>query len=1108
MFLESRVYQGSSGRVYPLPFIERIEHEPVQRGWQAVHLENEYLRVMILPELGGRIHVGLDKTNGYDFFYRQNVIKPALVGLAGPWISGGVEFNWPQHHRPATYMPVEVVREEHADGSVTVWCSDHDPLERLKGTHGICLHPGKASIELKVRLYNRTPFTQTFLWWANMAVQVHEEYQSFFPPDVRHVADHAKRATSTFPFCSGSYYGIDFAARQICGIPAEQLSPQFRPRGDYPPNDLSWYANIPVPTSYMALGSEGDFFGGYDHRKGAGVVHVANHHIAPGKKQWTWGNSEFGYSWDRNLTDHDGPYIELMAGVYTDNQPDFSFLAPGETKTFNQYWYPIQKMGVPTKANRHAALRFELSDDKAVARLGLCVCEEYMEATVGLSCLSASGDAISLREWKTNLIPGQSFSASADVPPEVIAEDFSIEVHGNGGHEIISYLASEFDRKDTSTPQPAVEPSQPPDVANNEELYLIGQHLAQYRHATRSPVPYWKEAIRRDSGDSRANDALGLWHLRRGEFSVAEKFFRVAIARSTKRNQNPIDGEAFYNLGLSLRYQGRNKEAYDALYKAVWNYATRSCAYHALAELDAARGLWSVALEHLTVALRTNSENLNARNLGVVLLRKLGRDREAAEWLQQTLACDPTDGWAGYLSGVSQPVNNQMALDLTFDYARAGLYAEGCGALERADLRASDGSVPMVCYSLAYFSEKSNDERAVHRWLQQAKEASPDFCFPNRLEEMCILQWAAERDHSDSKVRHYLGNFLYDRRRYEEAIEQWEASVRIQPALASAWRNLGIAYFNVQGHSQKALAAFDRAYRLDETDARVFYERDQLRKRAGVLPGERLAEFEGRVGLIASRDDLAVEVAALYNQERQHEKARYVLTSRKFQPWEGGEGLALAQHVRTYIALGRKALSKGDPEEAKTLFRAALTSPLNLGEAKHPLANQSNIYYWLGIACDRLEEADNAQTSWTHAASFQGDFQEMSVKVFSEMSYYGALALAKLGRKAESEEVLRGLLSYAVDLAKAVPIVDYFATSLPAMLLFNEDPVRRNMIQARFLQAQAKTGLGKSAEGVALVQGVLQLDPNHGLAADLLEEIECITSLYECMGADAAARRS
>jgi hypothetical protein len=159
MFLEKRVYQGSSGKVYPLPFTDRISEKAVDRKWKAVWIENEFLRLMILPELGGRVHVAQDKTNGYDFIYRQSVIKPALVGRAGPWISGGIEFNWPQHHRPATFLPVDFEIEEHADGSKTVWCGDHDPMCRMKGMHGICLHPGKAVVELKVRAPERRPKT-------------------------------------------------------------------------------------------------------------------------------------------------------------------------------------------------------------------------------------------------------------------------------------------------------------------------------------------------------------------------------------------------------------------------------------------------------------------------------------------------------------------------------------------------------------------------------------------------------------------------------------------------------------------------------------------------------------------------------------------------------------------------------------------------------------------------------------------------------------------------------------------------------------------------------------------------------------------------------------
>ena len=239
----------------------------VDRAWKAVWLENDYLRVMVLPEIGGRIHVAQDKTNDYDFIYRQTVIKPALVGLAGPWVSGGVEFNWPQHHRPATFLPVEYFVEEHADGAQTVWLSDHDPLQRMKGMHGVCLHPDRSSLELKVRIYNRTPLVQTFLWWANAATRVHEGYQSFFPPDVDYVADHAGRAMSRYPLCEGSYYGIDYAARARDGVPAGEHPPSsFRPivaeraRFATPPTIFPGMRTSPCPRRTCAWALRGGLF--------------------------------------------------------------------------------------------------------------------------------------------------------------------------------------------------------------------------------------------------------------------------------------------------------------------------------------------------------------------------------------------------------------------------------------------------------------------------------------------------------------------------------------------------------------------------------------------------------------------------------------------------------------------------------------------------------------------------------------------------------------------------------------------------------------------------------------------------------------------------------
>jgi tetratricopeptide (TPR) repeat protein len=1087
MFLEKRVYQGSSGRVYPLPFYGRISEKKSDRTWRAIFLENAFLKVMILPEIGGRIHATTDKTNGYDIFYRQNVIKPALVGLAGPWASGGVEFNWPQHHRPATFMPVDFEIEKHADGSVTVWLSDHDPMARMKGMHGVCLHPDRSYLQLKVRAYNRTPMTQSFLWWANVATRVHEQYQSFFPPDVHYIADHAKRAMSDYPLCHGHYYGVDYAARAKDGVPAAEIPADFVPphcrskeaaKGlpSYAPNDLSWYANIPVPTSYMCMGSTEDFFGGYDHAKQAGLVHIANHYIAPGKKQWTWGNHEFGYAWDRNLTDTDGPYIELMAGVYTDNQPDFAFLQPGETKTWSQYWYPIRAIGPAQHANLDVAL--SLHADAKSARLGVSVTAVIPGAVVELMAKGKLIYSVTLE-----LSPAKPLVESVKLPAGTQETDLRLSVRNADGLEIIAYQPKK--QVKTPVPPPATEPPPPAEIASTDELYITGLHLEQYRHATRCPTLYWREALRRDPLDSRCNNALGLWHFRRGEFTQAETCFRTAVERLTRRNPNPYDGEPYYNLGLTLRHLGRDTEAYAALYKSAWNMAWQAAAYHALAELDAKKGEWGTALQHLDLALRLNTDNLRARSLKAIVLRRLNRATESETLINETLALDPLDWWARLLKGEALTCDTQTRLDLVLDHARAGLYPEALQLLSGATPESFSGTAPLVHYYAAWLYEQTGDVKSAARLRKLAVAASPDYCFPARLEEIAILKSAIAANPKDARAPYYLGNLFYDRRRHAEAIACWEQAVKGEPRNAVAWRNLGIGYFNILHAPKKARAAYDRAIAANPKDARLVYERDQLWKRLGEKPQKRIRELAKRLPLVKSRDDLSVEYCALLNQTGHHADALKIVATRQFQPWEGGEGMAMGQHVRTHLMLGRAALGKGAADTAQRHFAAALASPCNLGESKHLLSNQSDIHYWLGCAEYALGNRDSATFHWMAAATFKGDFQEMSVRAFSEMTYYSALSWEKLGEKAKAKKLLKDLLSYAKGLSKSKAKIDYFATSLPTMLLFDDDLQFRQETTALFLEAQARLGLGETAAAKKLLAEVLKRDPNHALASDL-----------------------
>lgn len=1066
MYLDKRVYQGSTGKVYPLPFIDRVSSQRVDKVYEAIHLENEFVYLMILPEIGGRIHIGYDKKANYDFFYRQEVIKPALVGLAGPWISGGVEFNWPQHHRPATYMPCAWEIQKGPDDSITVWLSDHDPMTHMKGMHGVCLRPDSTLIELKAQLFNRTPFVQTFLWWANVAARVHEGYQSFFPPDVSFVADHAKRAMSAFPACQTSYYGVQYGRRVSEGIPAEQWPASYPPQASYGPNRLDWYANIPVPTSYMVVSTQHGFFGGYDHHADAGFIHVADRHISPGKKQWTWGNHEFGYAWDRSLTDEGGPYVELMAGVYTDNQPDFSFLAPYETKTFSQFWAPIREIGPVIAASDLLALG--LKEGEKGWQIGLQSTSLLLDVMVEVELLQTS-----IIE-KLELRPGEPCFIHAE------GEILGVWVRAEGRH-VLEYQRPD-DSIDPDLPSPATEPPPASEIVGNDELYLTGLHLDQYRHATRSPEPYWEEALRRDPGDSRCLTALGKRRLGQGLYLEAEALLKRAISRLTFRNPNPQNGEAFYHLGLTLEHLGRDEEAGASYRKAAWNFEWKAAGLYRSALICCRKGNLKGALALLDEAMDSMGWHPNALCAKAQVLRRLGRETEAEELIVWLLKRDPLNVWALFLASETDlsmgeklrsalGSDSQRWIDLSLDLRES---AGGSGSV-----LVQSPMTPMVSALLKHWGFSGETGRTVQ----------PGH-FPSRLEELDILMNAFETGKCSSEEARLLGFLLYDKKRPLEAVEAWKRALELDPADGLSWRCLGIAFYNVLGDSQAARDAYERAFLARPNDARVLYERDQLWKKCGESPEKRLAELESREDLVSSRDDLSIEHASLLCQVGEPESALKALLARRFSPWEGGEGAALGLHDRCSLILAAQEMVEGRCKDAVLRLEQALTPPVSLGESRHVLANASEIWLAYGDALKGCGRSEEAAEWWRKAADFEGDFQEMAVMAWSELSFFKGIALRRLGREQEAKDLFAGLEAHADHLESSPAKTDYFATSLPTLLLFDDDLQERQTQRARLMRAMAWIGLGRNREAVEVLQSLLTKDPSHARACDLLRGLD------------------
>lgn len=1055
LFFEKRVYQGSCGKVYPLPFIDKVYQDvrPEEVSYQSARLENEYVRLVMLPEIGGRIFLGQDKVNeDYDFFYRQDVIKPALVGLAGPWISGGVEFNWPQHHRPGTYLPTDVSIERGEDGSGTVWMSELDPLNRLKGMHGIRLRPGSSLVELRARLYNRTPLTHTFLWWANVAARVHDNFQSFFPPDVNYVADHAVRAQSSFPIAENSYYGVDYANRSGA-------------------NDLSLYRNIPVPTSYMVCQTDFSFFGGYDYDKQGGFVHVANRHISPGKKQWTWGNHEFGWAWDRELTDHNGPYVELMAGVYTDNQPDFTYLLPYETKTFSQYWWPYKKIGPLQEANVVAGIRLVVEADRSI-HLGLVVSERLEAAKIVLK-----DNDVTLLEKTVSVSPDTPWVDESLRFEGEHTSSLCLWVFNADGKAVIGYRPVD---KRLARPrrEVATEPPMPEDIDNQETLYLTGEHLELYRHPTRYPEAYWEAALSRDPADLRSNIALGRKKLYQGCFEAATGYFKTAIDRLTFRHPNPETGQAHYFLGVAQRYLNHIEAAYTSLYKATWNFEWRAAAYYELGCIDMRKGEWALAKGHLENALETNATSNKTQVALAICCRKLTDTERSMAMLKQLLQLDPLDHWAlaeqnacadGEAKLAKSSRNDaQTALDIAFDYASCGCYNEAVSVLDNHHgEKVVPVAVPnplelsqMTWYTLAWCCNQNGDTDRSAKVLQEANRLAPDYCFPSRIEEQIVLEWVLETLEKDRNAAYGLGNYYFDRKRHQDAIAAWELARDADSTFATVHRNLGIAYWNQNGDGERARIAYLDALACDDSDARLVVEYSQLCEKLGDAPESRLEFLENLKELVLERDDACVELATLYNLTHQPQRAFELLTTRSYHPWEGGEGKVLRQYTTSCILLGRLALETQDAEAALQHFEAALKTPERLGEKYHLLQAKADVLFWQARALQLAGREVEARERFVAAANESGDFQQMAVTEYSDLTYYKAMAMKQLGECEAAAQVLHAMVVYVERQLPEPAKIDYFATSLPHLLVFEEDIQKSKNKNLYLLLAYAYLGLG------------------------------------------------
>ncbi|MDE6920379.1 MAG: DUF5107 domain-containing protein, partial [Lachnospiraceae bacterium] len=813
---------------------------------------------------------------------------------------------------------------------------------------------------------------------------------------------------------------------------------------------------------------------------GAGILHVADHHISPGKKQWTWGCGDFGKAWDRNLTDEDGPYVELMTGVFTDNQPDFTWLKPFEEKVFKQYFMPYKKLGQVKNATTEAALHLSYDGEQAAVKVYATSAHEHA----------------SIRLWAADRLILDEMAAISPVSvyeKEVSCaglkeEQLHLAVYADG-ECLVEYQpeAPEIPKM----PEPAKAAKEPAEIMTNEELYLTGQHIEQYRHATYLPDPYYLEGLKRDPGDIRINNAYGLLMMRRGQFEKAETYLNKALERLTERNPNPYHSETYYLLGLCLFYQGRGNESYDAFYKASWSSEQQEKSYYYLAAVDARRGRLARAYEHIERALVKNAHNVKARGLKAYLLRRQGRMQEAQALIQENLQLDPFDFVSGNerilvegdSDGSKRQVLNSLMRDFVEnylmtarDYAEWGAYDEAVSVLDCCTKR-----LPMLFYCRAYYlAAGSGSEEEIRQTLKAAEEQKPDYCFPNKLEDIAVLQSAIDRG-CHAKAPYYLGNLYYDKLQWQEAVRLWELSVKTDPTFPTAHRNLALAYYNKCKEPEKAEQALETAFALDPSDVRIFLELDQLHKKLGWSFEERLADYEAHAALLEGRDDLYIEYITLVNLTGNHQKAYDCVMEHRFHPWEGGEGRITTQYTLALLAMAQDALRQKDHKKAEELLRKAFVYPENLGEGKLEGTRDNHLYYHLGLALEGQGRTAEAEVCFRNATL--GTDEPAGAMYYNDqpadMILYQGLSYLKLGMVREARARFYRLIDYGERHLDDEVKIQYFAVSLPEFLIFDEDYTMRNRAHCYYLMALGNMGLGDLDKASAFLARAVAVEPSH-----------------------------
>jgi len=957
-------------RIYPYPRLDDLGGRRRERTYRAVYLENEYLKVTVLPEMGGKVWAIFDKTAGRDVLYTNHVVKYGMIALRGAWVSGGIEWNFPDGHSVSTVSPVDYATRMEPDGAASVTVGEIERVQRMQWAVTLRLRPGRKDLESEVTLFNRTELPGRYWFWATAAAPAADDMRFVYP--MREAYPHAFWPVFSFP----RHQGVD----------------------------LSTYREVPDYLSLFARDSRRDFFGVYYERSDWGVVHVADHRELPGKKTWTWGTSDRGRIWIDKLTDADGQYVEFQAGRF-ETQMEHEFIEPHRVERFVEHWYPLHRLGGPWhEATRDAALRLMVEAGRA--RLAVGVNAVFADAEIRLA--AGSWTAAPIRE---TLRPDATFRADVALPAAAQGLPLSVVVTGHGGRELLRYRS---DGPPDGNPdfRPASRPVRAPEIpASAEQAYVAGR-AAEKASAEPEARRAYREALRRDPGFSPAHVALAASLHRSGEHGAAAEHLEAALLR------NPDAAEARYTLGLVRRAQGREREAAVQLTRAARAGFREAAARYVLGQIAVSAGRTEEALDQFARAALLDPRDFAARTALALVERIAGRTAQARARIDGVLAELPIDPLASneraLLSGAAEhraavlslfAREPDTALGLAFAYLDFGRLDEARAVLEHAITR--HPAHPMLHYVLGHVLARAGDHAAAAARYADAAQAAPDYVFPSRVQEIDVLRSARAARPEDGRAAYYLGNALAANARLEEALVAWRDAARLDPGNAIARRNLAWALWSV-ARPEEAVAEYDRAIALLPQQHRLYVERDLLL----ADPPRRVALLEAAPAAVRARPEVAQALASAYVAAGRFRDAIRILEATSFVAGEG-EASALVVARKARLGLARQLLAQERHVEAAEQFLKATDYPRNLDVGRPPMQSHAREYVSAARALEAAGRRARAEELWRRAADEPLAPPAQPEEPWSEHYFFKAVALEHQGRHDEARALYERLARLA-----------------------------------------------------------------------------------------------